>query len=420
MHWLNQEILTKKLIVSLILGLNSGLSYALIGSTFTAYLHDYNVDLALIGLLSIRTIPYSFKYIWAPFIDNTSFSFFPKNFGQRKTWIITTQLLLIISILGISSLNPISNFKSVCVITFIIAFLAATYDIAMEAYRIELFEKDDLNRGSLANMLGFRIGLIASGAGGLYLSYFLGWSWVFVITAILIIPCMLMILSSKDERILEKTYKINNIKIWFEEYFIKPFMALFRVPNFYLIALTIASYKLSDNYLDTMLIPFLKEIGYSKTQIATIAKAIGIMASIFGTIIGSFLNVSGNMVRTLFIAEIFSSISNLLFINLLYSANNIYLLTFIVVVENLISGICNIVLINYMSLLCDKKFTATHYAILLSISGIFRTLLSSSSGWVATHYGWVDFFLISSVLSIPSLFFLYFLGKKLKFSGSQA
>jgi PAT family beta-lactamase induction signal transducer AmpG len=399
-----------RLLTSLILGVNSGISYALLGSTFTTYLKDNNISLVIIGLLSLRLMPYSFKYLWSPFVDSMNIKLFPANFGQRKSWLIATQILLIISISSLGLLDINKYFYSVCTIAFATSFLAATYDIAMEAFRIEIFQHD-INKGTLFNVLGFRIGLIASGAGGLFLSSIIEWRLVFFILAALILPCIFIVSRSQDTRNISKEFKLNNFIPWFKQDFLQPFAVLFKLPHFYLIILIIGFYKLSDGYLDTMLIPFLLDIGYSKGEIATVAKTMGTCATVIGTVTGSYLISKYNISKNLLIAEIFAASSNLLFISLAKATHNLNLFMAVMCIENFISGICNIVLINYMSGLCDRKFTATHYAILISFSGFTRTLLSSTSGWVATNFSWSEFFLISSSLSLPSVICIYLLSR---------
>lgn len=402
----------RNLLTSLFLGLNSGLCYALIGSTFTAYLHDNHINLAIIGLLSCRLLPYSFKYLWAPFVDNLNISIFPKDFGQRKMWIISAQILLMIAIFSLGFVDIKDNFKFVFVLSFIIALLAATHDIAMEAFRIELFNKEYMHKASLANLIGFRIGLIITGAGGLFISHFIAWNYIFMIAASLILPCIWFVYRSKDMRVIDNP-KIN-ITMWSKKFLLEPLLVLFKIPNFMLTISVIAFYKLSDNYLDTMLIPFLSEIGYSKIQIASVVQTMSIGASITGAVIGSYLIGKVNVIKNLFYIEILAALSNLCFLSLINSKVDYSHVLVIIIVENLISGISNIVLINYMSSLCDRKFTATHYAILVSISGIFRTIISSSSGFIALNYGWINFFIISALLSIPSLIALKILKFKAK------
>ncbi len=396
--------------ISFIISINSGLGLALLTSIFTTYLKDNQIDLVTIGILSLRMTPYSFKYFWAPFVENSRIPIFKNSFGQRKSWLLTCQFLLVISIVFIAFIDVKKHLLLFCFMAFLISLLSATYDIAMEAFRIELFKKHDLNLGILNSILGFRFGLLCCAAGGIYLSSILPWNLAYLLIAALIIPCMFVIYLSEDERkIKTKPIEAKNFKDWFNKMFLIPFALLARKKHFALMLVVILFYKLSDGYVDAMLIPFLMDIGHSKTEIASITKVVGMGFAVGGTFFGSYIISKFKLLTNLLVAEFFASFSNLLFIILVHLEPNIKLLTFVMGIENFCSGVCNILLLQYMSSLCSKKFTAIHFAILISVSGMAKNILSSLSGWVANHYGWYDFFIISSLLSIPSILCLLLL-----------
>jgi PAT family beta-lactamase induction signal transducer AmpG len=390
--------------ISFIISINSGLGLALLTSIFTTYLRDNQIDLVTIGILSLRMTPYSLKYFWAPFVENSRISIFKNSFGQRKSWLLTCQFLLFISIITIGFIDVKNHLFLFCFMAFVVSFLSATYDIAMEAFRIELFKKQDLNRGILHNILGFRFGLLCTAAGGIYLSLLLPWNVVYLIIAMLIIPCMLIIYHSEDKRKIKDDFiSPKNFREWLNKMFLIPFSLLARKKHFTIMFIIILFYKLSDGYIDAMLIPFLMDIGHSKSEIASITKVLGMIFAVAGTFFGSYIISKFKLLTNLLVAEFFAAISNLLFIILIHFSPNLKLLTLVISIENFCSGVCNILLIQYMSSLCSKKFTAIHFAILISVSGMAKTILSSLSGWVAITYGWNDFFLISSFLSLPSI-----------------
>lgn len=411
----------RSLLTALVLGINSGLIYALLGSTLTAYLTDMNIELITIGFLTLRMMPYSLKYLWAPAVDSIKLNFFPHHFGQRKSWIMSMQILLMILIASLGFIDISHDFTLFCSMAFATALVAATYDIAMEAYRIELFKKAAGSKGNSFVVLGFRIGLIISSAFGLYLSDFIEWHWVFMILAAFIFPCIAVVYFSVETKVLNSTFTTSQFKNWFREHFVQPFKSFIRLPDFFMIVLLIAFYKMSDGYLDAMMIPFLREIGFSKIEIAALSNTTGIFASITGTFVGAYLFDKYNIIKVLFGAEILAATTNLLFITLAHAGNIPELLVPIAFLESFCSGICNVVLICYMSSLCHHKFTATHYAILISISGFSRTLMSSSSGLVAASLGWEHFFIISTLLSVPSLICIsFFLNKGTVYQAKEA
>jgi PAT family beta-lactamase induction signal transducer AmpG len=224
---------------------------------------------------------------------------------------------------------------------------------------------------------------------------------------------MYIIWFSKDNRQIENINPCKEYKQLFKDNFIQPFKELFKLKHFALILPLIAFYKASDGYLDAMLIPFLIDIGFTKAEIAFYSQTVGITFSIIGSLAGGFVLSKINIIRCLIIAEVLASCTNLLFLTLTQIGYNCLLLGMINSIESFFSGICNITIIHYMSSLCqNKRFTATHYAILSSIAGLTRALLSSSSGFIALNLGWVSFFIVSSLLSIPTLSCIYMLYKK--------
>ncbi|MFI4983947.1 MAG: MFS transporter [Rickettsiales bacterium] len=393
------------------LGIDSGLLFGLMGHTFTVYLNDMNIQIITIGFLSLRALPYHGKPLWAPIVDHISLPFSSRNFGQRKAWIITMQCILILCLIALGYFKISEHFFLVSVIAVITVFFAATKDIAMDGYRIELFMKNKLTQGTAFVVFGFRVGLVLSGTVGLYCSSLIGWQWTFIAMAGLIIPCMLVVALAKDNKKTSSSQKTISFTRWFKSSYYDSLIMLYKMPNFFIIFLLIAFYKVSDSYVDAMFMPFLLELGFSKNQIAEYAISVMIIASLLGTYVGTYLIDKYGLIRNLLCAELLAAFTNLTFIALVENGVTTLLLTAVAFIESFCSGICNIILITYLSSLCHRKFTATHYAVLLSISGITRTIIASTSGVVALEAGWVNFFIISALLSIPSLFCIYFLNR---------
>jgi len=403
-------------ITAFALGINSGLIYALLNSTLTAYLDDNRVSLAVIGLLSLRMLPYSLKPVWSPFVDALHIKLFKKGFGQRKSWLITSQCVLIVCLMLLSAIDVQQHLNIFFGMALLIAFMGATSDIALDGYIIELFEKELMSKGSSLTILGFRIGLFVSGALGLYLAAVYSWQTVFMLMGIFLIPSILVIYFSKDNRIVAEEHSALRFRFWIKENFVQAIVTLFKRDKIIYIILLLGFYKVSDGYLTTMFIPFLTRVGFLKADIAS-AKAFGIIAGIAGTFVGVKIIDRVGLFWSLLGAEILSAFTNLLFPLLIYFKQNQLLLYFISSTEYFCSGISNVVLFSYMSLMCNnKRFTASHFALLTSFSVIFRILLSSTSGWVVAQTNWFQFFIISAALSLPSIlcmYFVFFKNKKL-------
>jgi PAT family beta-lactamase induction signal transducer AmpG len=287
--------------------------------------------------------------------------------------------------------------------------MGASSDVALDGYRIELFENESASKANALTIFGFRIGLFISGSIGLYLAVIYPWPIVFLLMGIFLIPGLIVIFLSADDRILPQGRSGEGIKLWFRDNFIYAIHSLFIRKKIFYILLLIGFYKVSDGYLDTMLLPFLDQMGFSKLDVAN-AKAIGIVTGIAGNFLGVKIIHKFGMHLGLLGAEVFASISNLFFLFLVYFGKSDMLLFILNGTESFFSGISNIVLMSYMSSMCNnKKFTASHFAILTSFSMIFRTLLSCTSGLVVIQAGWQSFFITSALLSIPSLLCIYFL-----------
>ncbi len=305
--------LLKLLLSALTIGVNSGIVYAFLVSTTTAYFKDAGISIVIIGFLSIKTAPYSFKYLWSPFVDSYNIKLFPRNFGLRKSWIISMQFILFISIGSFGYINVENNIYLLVISLVFIGFIGATYDIAMEAYRIELFSKRKAGIGNAFAVYGFRIGFIISGIFGLFLSTLMEWKYVFFILSLFILPCIILVYFSDDKSQYKEEDKKLNYKAWLSNKFVEPIKILMTIPRFGLVLTTIAFYKVGDAYLDAMSIPFLMDIGYSKNAIAGVAKSCGIIGVIIGTFIGGILIAKTQFKFSLILAEILASITNLQF-----------------------------------------------------------------------------------------------------------
>ncbi len=388
------------------LGMNSGLIFALITSTFTAFLYEQKFTVEAIGWLSLRLLPYSLKYFFAPFVESISLRLGAGYLGRRKTWMLSMQILLLAILLAMAGLNILGgHVELICVLSFILAWVASLYDIALEAYRIELFRNSNTAIGNSLVVSGFRLGLLYSGAFALYISVFLAWHWVFLIVALGVVFAMAALLLSEESDSVPEAHEAIKIrgKGWLWNHYWPPIQEMLRMPNAILVLLLVAFYKVSDSFLDTMLTVFLLDIGFSKEDITFVVKTVGIAAFLLGTGMGAYCLTRFSIVKTLFVSECLAALTNLLFVLIARIGANDMLLLITNFIEVFCSAMCNIVLITFMSSLCAKRFTAVHFALLQSISGITRMVFSAISGDTVTSYGWENFFIISALISTPAL-----------------
>ena len=398
--------LIKNLIIVFILGISSGLPLVITGSILKALLFDYNIDFKTIGVLGLVTTPYSFKFLWSPLIDYLKIPFLSRQLGHRKSWILVSQVFLITLIILFGKINPQTNMLWFAICGFFLAFFSATQDICIDAYRIKILNKNEQGLGASSTIYGYRVGMIISSVGGLYLAEIYSWKFaLFIMGIVILLTTFATIIASKTE---EENLE-NKKQPSLAEYFYKPIMMFIKTKDCYLILIMVALYKLSDAYLGAMTTPFVMDVGYSKIEIANAMKTLGQIGTLAGVAVGGWLVLKLKPGINLFFAEILAMLSNLPFILINILPKNLYLLAIINGFENFTSSISNIALVAYISSLSKNKYAATYYAVLTSITAIGRTIVSSSSGFLVESVGWNNFFVISSLLSFPSLICIYLL-----------
>lgn len=398
------------ILTAIFLGINSGVAYAFLAGNISAHFSDLRIPVELIGLLSVRTAPYYLKFIWSPMLDSAKLTYFPANFGQRKSWMVLSTIFIIICLILLAFQNAKENISLFFAISLITCFFSATADICLDSYRAELFEKSKIDQGCMMVVFGFRAGLLLSGALGLYLMHIFGWEISCIIFSLMLIPGLLVISFSRDNFILEENkFKLKKIYLWFKNEYKPALLSFFRSEKAILVIIIVSFFKLSDGFLDAMIYEFLAQMNYTKAQLAGYLKTVGLVATILGTLFGNYLN-RFNILKALLIAELLASLSNIAFMVLTkYQSDN--LLAVVSFAESFCYGVANISLYSYMThvSLNTYKYKSTQFALLVSISGLAKLVISSLSGFFAVKLGWVGFFVFSSLLSLPSLLCLTYL-----------
>lgn len=401
------------LLLVLALGLLSGLPLALTLSTVNTMLKDYGVDIATIGLFALTGLPYAFKFLWAPLVDNFRIPVLHKKLGRRKSWLVLFQIFLCLDIFAISLLDPTQHLESIALLTLVVAILSSTLDIVVDAFRIEVLKPEEQGAGASMYIAGYRIGMITSTAGALYVAHFIDWSAAYMMVASIYVIGTLLALLAKEPNSYREPKKIDdNVLVWILKTYIEPLKDILLKKNVIAIIAFIILYKLSDAYAGVLTSPFLLEVGFNKLEIANIVKGIGLIATIIGAFTGGYLVSKIGMGKSLFIGGVLQILSNLLFVLQAKAGYNIELLTVVMFIENFSGGIGTAAFVAYLSNLCNLKFTATQYAVFSSFSSVARTTLSSSSGFLQKAVGWEEFFLISALLSIPALFLIKSITRK--------
>ena len=418
------------------LGFCAGLPLPLIGATMSARLMDSGLSLTSIGLFALAGTPYALKFLWSPLIDTIKIPFLNNLLGKRRSWLLLTQIILFILFFIISTIDPMKDLYMLAVLVCSAAFISATQDIALDAYRIELHPDKDLAAGIATYVLGYRIALIVAGAGALYLAEFLSWHVAFKIMSLcfLIGPIILIFLPNNSviDNSDRNVASIPNFLQWIKKAVLDPFIEFSQRQSWVWILIFIAIYKLGDALAGNMTTPFLLDIGFSKIQIANIVKVIGLAATLIGLFLGGLLVAKYNIIFVLFVGGFLQMFSNLFFAFQGIVGVNTNFLMLTISIENLAGGIGTAAFLAYLSKLVDSRYIATQFALLTSFMALSRTQLSAPAGWMVEginwdwliiflnpfmninlvegldgNIKWVIFFVITTVLAVPGLLIIH-------------
>lgn len=380
----------------LLLGYAAGLPLLLIGSTLQAWMTDSEVDLGTIGMVSLIGLPYTIKFVWSPFLDRFRVPFL----GRRKGWMVVFQALLVGSIFSLSLVNPKENLMLVGVIATLIAFFSASQDIALDAYRREILPDEELGFGSSVYVTGYRLGMLVAGAGALILADQVPWGDVYLWMSLCMVPAILFTLISPAER--TDLVAPKNMT----EAVVGPLKEFFTRPGAIVIILFILLFKVGDLMAANLTTPFILQAGYTKTDIGTVAKGVGMLATIGGGLLGGAFMLRIPMKISLVIFGFFQAVSTLGFSLLTMLPVTWGSLAMIIGFENFSAGMGMAAYGAFMASLTDKRFTATQYALLSSVMGITRVILPAPTGYVADAVGWNMFFIICTLAAIPGMLLL--------------
>lgn len=397
------KFFSKNMIISLVFGVMSGLPLALVFGTLSLWLKDCGIAYKTIGAFSLIRLPYSFKWLWAPLVERISLVGLGR-LGKRRSWAILAELGLLFSIVLMSCFEPKDNIWMIVLAALLISFFSATQDIVLDAFRVELFSlssKDEVN-GATIYVLGYRIGSVISGAGAIGLASLLSWNEVYRIIAFILVLGILAVLWADEPKVCEEKV-IEKDKNIFMSYLVEPFVGFTQIKYWKVALGLVFLYRLSDAYLGPMAYPFYMDLGFSKVEIAYISKIYGMIATIIGGVLGGIIVNKIGIFKALLVFALLQGGTNLLYIPIYYLGHSVYGLMAVISLENLVSGMATTVIIAFMSLLCDKRHTATQYALLSSLPGFARDVIASTSGVVLEASSWPMFFVVSAVFSLPAV-----------------
>jgi len=393
-----------RMAIMVLLGFSSGLPLPLTSGTLQAWLTIAGIDLRTIGIFSLVGIPYTIKFLWSPLMDR----FVPPWLGRRRGWIILTQLILMIGIGIMGVISPHHAPFMLATLAFIVAFTSASQDIVVDAYRTDVLPVVERGVGVAVFLTGYRLAMLVAGALALILSEHIGWQNTYLLMAGLMIIGMLGTLAGQEPDSNITPPKSLEEAIWgpLKDFFSRRLALIFM--------LLIILYKLGDAYAGTLTTAFLlRGVGFTPTEVGTINKGMGLIATIIGALFGGTLMIKFGLYRSLMAFGLLQMVSNLSFMVLAWTGKNYFMMIFAIAFENLAGGMGSTAFVALIMALCNKSYSATQFALLSSIAALGRVFISPSAGYVVEYTGWATFFFLTTLTALPGLVLLWWLREEI-------
>jgi len=440
--------LDRRMVRILLLGIISGFPWVLIGSSLSLWLKEDGLSRSTIGWAGLIFGVYAINYLWAPIIDRIRIPWLTNKIGHRRGWIVTMQFIILVSLVCWSTIDPTANLGAVIAIGLVIAIASATQDITVDALRIEQIGENEgtsMQAGAAMAVVGWWTGYKLGGVVALNAAqYFQNagienyWQTTFLVLGIIIIACNIGLMFVHEPQPTERqeaqrqtdqmiegklgsSGTIGKSIAWISGTIAGPIISFFK-RNGLAIALGILGFvflfKIGEAFLGRMSIVFYKEMGFSKGDIALYSKGIGWITTVVFTLLGGLFAIRSGVVKAMFISGILMAATNLLFAALFWSGKSEWLFAVTVLLDDIAAAFATVAFVAFISLLVDRTYTATQYALLASIGTLGRTTLAASSGELVDWLNgdWGIFFVITTVMVIPSLICLWIIRNKLKLS----
>lgn len=391
----------KNIMIVFMHGFISGLPLLLTLRTLQAWMTDAGVDLKTAGAAALFGLPATLKFVWAPMFDRFQINFL----GRRKGWIFISQIGVAISLAAMATVDPLNQTLALAAFALMLSFFSASQDIVIDAYRREILTDDQLGLGSTFYVYGYRLAMWIAGGFALGLAQYISWPQVYLVMAGIQILTLGMTLWGDEPQTNAKPPSTM------KEAVIEPFKEFLSREGAWLLLGFVLLYKLGDTMSGNMLNPYYIKLGYEKIEIAAIAKTLSLPMSLFGGLIGGILVQKIGIYRSLFISGIFQALSTLAFASLFYAGHNNWLLGVVITGEDLTAGMGTAAFVAYMASITNKRFSATQFALLSSLMGVPRTFIAAPTGYLSEILGWPGFFLLCTLIAIPGLMMIPFIGK---------
>ena len=419
-----------RVLIVLFLGFSSGLPLALSGSTLLFWTAEAGVDLKTIGLFALAGTPYTVKFLWAPLVDAIDLPVLSAWLGRRRGWLLFSQLLLIAAIAFLGSCDPAAAPGAVALGALLVAAASSTQDIVVDAFRIESLPEDEQAAGMASYVAAYRIGMLVSGAGALFLVsgfqalgfvHRAAWNASYLVMAALVLVGIITTLVAREPSksvAAERTHAhgwsnalrrlATTVVGAFQDFFFREGVVVAVVALVFVVL-----FKFTDALAGVMTGPFAVDLGFTRNEYATIIKGIGLVALLIGGFAGGYVARAYPLATSLWIGGVLQALANLAFSWQAMVGHDLAWLTFAITLENFTSAIGTVIFVAYLSALCKNPLhTATQYALLTALAAVGRTYLSASAGFIAAATGWVWFFAICALAAIPGLLVLAWLQQR--------
>jgi MFS transporter, PAT family, beta-lactamase induction signal transducer AmpG len=395
-----QALFSRRMLICVFTGFSSGLPLFILITLIPAWLRSEHVDLKSIGLFALIQLPFTWKFLWAPLLDRFSFPLL----GRRRGWMLSTQLLLLVAIPLYGMFTPTMDLWAIAYLSAVVAFFSASQDIVLDAYRREILADAELGLGTSVHVNAYRISGLVPGSLSLILADHLSWSSVFTITAMFMIPGLVMTLAVREPVIPGATPRT------LREAVVEPFHEFLERSGWKWALLVLAFiflYKLGDSMATALATPFYLDMGFSMSEIGLIAKHAALWPAVIGGLLGGVWMLRIGINRGLWIFGVVQVLAILGFASLTHFPQDKWMLAAVISFEALGVGLGSAAFVAYIARTTNPLYTATQFALFTSLAAVPRTIVNSATGWIVEQTGWFNFFLLCALLALPGMLLLF-------------
>lgn len=403
-----------RVLLILVLAFSSGLPLMLTYTTLSAWLATVGIKRSAIGAFALVGTPYAFKFLWSPLIDRLPP---PLPLGRRRGWGVAIQIALMAALVAMGMCDPKRHLTLLAALAVLVAFLSASQDIVIDAWRVEMLPLELQGAGAGMYQTGYRLGMLVAGAGALLIAGDVSWFAAYASMAALLTTGMLVFLFGPEPKVVAKIGRAGRsgwdaVSHWLATAVVGPFEDFMHRPLWLVILIFTVGYKVGEAMAAVMANPLYISLGFSLQEIAAVSKLVGFLAIVAGGLVGGVVTARFGILRSLLLCGVLQSAGNLFYILQAVGGHRIGYLALCVIAENFTGQMAGAAFVAYLSSLCSPDFTATQYALLSSLAVVGRTLVASSGGVLADKLGWERFFFITTVVTVPALLLIPWIARR--------